>query len=71
MNFYSSYFHCSYECICVHGVVGKDCEVNINECENSPCHGGTCIDKIGGYICECGEGFEGKHCEIDIDECLK
>ncbi|KAF5299346.1 hypothetical protein FQA39_LY02519 [Lamprigera yunnana] len=60
-----------YECLCLTGVTGRNCEININECESSPCITGSCVDKIGGYICECDEGFEGEHCEIDIDECEK
>ncbi|KAF5279548.1 hypothetical protein FQR65_LT03370 [Abscondita terminalis] len=60
-----------YECLCLMGVTGRNCEININECESSPCLTGSCVDKIGGYICECDEGFEGEHCEIDIDECEK
>lgn len=53
------------------GVTGVNCEININECESSPCFQGTCVDKIGGYVCECDEGFEGEHCDVDIDECEK
>ncbi|XP_014215868.1 protein crumbs [Copidosoma floridanum] len=60
-----------YECICVAGVTGKNCEININECESNPCLEGVCMDKIGGYTCECNEGFEGEHCQIDIDECKR
>ncbi|XP_072395755.1 protein crumbs [Diabrotica undecimpunctata] len=60
-----------YECICVPGVTGQNCEININECESNPCFYGTCTDKIGGYVCECEEGYEGIHCELDIDECEK
>lgn len=60
-----------YECICVPGTTGANCEVNINECDSSPCQNGDCKDKVGGYVCECEPGFEGDHCEIDIDECVK
>ncbi|XP_058822822.1 protein crumbs isoform X2 [Topomyia yanbarensis] len=60
-----------YECICVPGTMGKNCEVNINECDSSPCKNGNCVDGIGNYTCECEPGFEGIHCETDIDECLK
>ncbi|XP_058806153.1 protein crumbs isoform X2 [Phymastichus coffea] len=60
-----------YECICVPGVTGKNCETNINECESNPCIEGVCMDRIGGYNCECDEGFEGEHCQIDIDECKR
>ncbi|XP_055635267.1 protein crumbs isoform X3 [Toxorhynchites rutilus septentrionalis] len=60
-----------YDCICVPGTMGKNCETNINECDSSPCKNGNCIDGIGSYTCECEPGFEGVHCETDIDECLK
>ncbi|CAG9817889.1 unnamed protein product [Phaedon cochleariae] len=60
-----------YVCLCVPGVTGQNCEVNVNECESNPCFYGTCVDKIGGYLCECDEGYEGVHCEEDIDECAK
>lgn len=56
-------------CVCVPGITGSNCEVNINECESNPCRWGNCVDKIGHYDCECEEGFMGAHCEIDIDEC--
>lgn len=62
-------FSFRYECVCVPGVKGVNCEININECESSPCIAGTCVDKVGGYICECNEGFEGENCQTDIDEC--
>ncbi|XP_034945316.1 protein crumbs isoform X2 [Chelonus insularis] len=60
-----------YECLCIQGLTGKNCEKNINECESNPCLFGTCKDRIGGYTCECDEGFEGDHCQHDIDECMQ
>ncbi|XP_026473661.1 protein crumbs-like [Ctenocephalides felis] len=59
-----------YECSCNYGTTGRNCEININECESSPCglHG-NCKDLIGSYVCDCHPGFEGIHCQIDIDEC--
>lgn len=59
----------SYECACVDGVTGKNCEMNIDECASNPCQSGVCVDRIAGYTCECEKGFEGQHCEHNIDEC--
>lgn len=64
-------FYFRYICVCQPGVIGKNCETNINECETNPCEEGTCVDKVGGFVCECEEGFTGERCEIDIDECAK
>ncbi|XP_055854363.1 protein crumbs isoform X1 [Episyrphus balteatus] len=59
-----------YDCICVPGIMGKNCDININECESNPCSKhGTCVDGIGNYTCECDPGFEGDHCGKNIDEC--
>lgn len=60
-----------YECICVPGIIGRNCEININECDSNPCmkNNGNCVDGVGTYTCECEPGFEGTHCETDIDEC--
>ncbi|KAH8334832.1 hypothetical protein KR067_012180, partial [Drosophila pandora] len=34
-----------YECVCVQGITGKNCEININECESNPCSKhGNCND---------------------------
>ncbi|XP_066587242.1 protein crumbs isoform X2 [Prorops nasuta] len=60
-----------YECLCVQGVTGKNCELNINECESNPCLSGSCVDRIGSYTCECDDGYEGDHCQHDIDECKR
>lgn len=60
-----------YECLCVTGVTGKNCEIDINECESSPCFSGTCRDGIGRYSCECDDGYEGEHCEIGKNTIFK
>ncbi|KAI5637364.1 EGF-like domain-containing protein [Phthorimaea operculella] len=60
-----------FECVCVAGTKGPHCEVNIDECAESPCNHGKCIDGVGSYTCECLPGYEGNHCEIEVDECLR
>ncbi|XP_025835498.1 protein crumbs isoform X2 [Agrilus planipennis] len=60
-----------YECLCVPGVTGRNCEINIDECDSNPCVNGVCQDRIGGYVCECNPGYEGEICQNDIDECEK
>lgn len=52
-------------------IAGVNCEVEINECEETPCqNGATCHDYVGLYTCECVPGFEGISCEVDINECI-
>jgi hypothetical protein len=58
-----------YTCECAPGYTGTDCEIEIDECEASPCANGDCIDGVGGYTCECLPGWEGTNCEIDTNEC--
>lgn len=59
-----------YVCLCVDGITGEKCEININECDSNPCSKfGTCVDQVGAYFCECEAGFTGTHCETNIDEC--
>ena len=46
--------------------------LDINECADSPCNRGTCINKPGFFYCECPEGMvldESERNCIDLDEC--
>ena len=45
---------------------GRNCEIEINECETlRPCkHGAKCKNRPGSYECDCSEGYRGRHCEI-------
>ncbi|XP_065815558.1 protein eyes shut homolog [Labrus bergylta] len=57
-------------CKCPLGFTGMNCEIDINECDSSPCqHNGTCSDLRGHYQCHCPTGFLGRNCEVDIDAC--
>ncbi|XP_078681775.1 uncharacterized protein LOC144916521 [Branchiostoma floridae x Branchiostoma belcheri] len=41
-----------------------------DECARNPCqHGGSCVNKDGGYTCICSSGWTGQDCQQDIDEC--
>ncbi|XP_072755210.1 uncharacterized protein Eys isoform X4 [Anoplolepis gracilipes] len=59
----------AYNCTCVDGFVGVNCEQRYSECSNHPClNNGTCVD-YDGIICQCLEGYSGDYCEIDVSVC--
>ncbi|XP_046845735.1 protein crumbs-like [Xenia sp. Carnegie-2017] len=60
----------NHSCNCTGtGFIGNECEIDINECDDSPCmNRGNCSNFAGGYLCTC-DGYKGKNCAIDIDEC--
>ncbi|XP_056011712.1 protein crumbs-like isoform X4 [Ostrea edulis] len=61
-----------YYCLCIAGITGENCEIDINECLNNTCqHGSTCLDRINYYDCQCAPGYRGDRCEIEIDECVE
>ena len=58
------------QCSCQAGFTGKDCQININDCQSRPCqHNGDCVDGINSFSCVCKAGYSGTLCEVDIDEC--
>ena len=68
--FQSANYEWKSGCRCKLGYGGERCEENVNDCKPNPCHnGGTCQDKISGYVCTCAPGFTDLHCLSDIDEC--
>ncbi|CAH3152209.1 unnamed protein product, partial [Porites evermanni] len=60
----------AYRCDCNAGYGGKNCSIDIDECESSPCTR-TCQDKINSFSCNCEAGFTGARCDVDIDDCLQ
>ena len=60
----------NYQCACVAGFTGRDCEVDIDDCQAAPCeNNGTCIDQVNGYSCSCLQGFSGVNCSTNINDC--
>ncbi|CAK1602016.1 unnamed protein product [Parnassius mnemosyne] len=60
----------NYRCFCEPGYTGERCELEYNECESSPCmNGGTCTDRVGGFLCTCGRGYAGNTCQLKVNLC--
>ncbi|XP_070576070.1 fibropellin-1-like [Ptychodera flava] len=61
-----------YECDCLPGFVGDDCQYVIDNClPTNPCQNeGSCTNMIGDYLCDCQPGYGEKNCDTQIDFCL-
>ncbi|XP_067941200.1 fibropellin-1-like isoform X2 [Watersipora subatra] len=54
----------NFTCNCTQYWTGYSCDVDVNECEDSPCGPGVCINLEGSYTCNCsGTERLGDHCE--------
>lgn len=59
-----------YDCECISGYGGSQCQSEINECASQPCqNGGVCNEQFNGFNCSCPIGFNGTFCENNINEC--
>ncbi|KAK0424454.1 hypothetical protein QR680_008672 [Steinernema hermaphroditum] len=64
-----------YECRCLVGTHGKNCEIDENDCRtehphNTKCnitdHGAICHDLLNYYQCSCSPQFTGRNCETPM-----
>ena len=59
-----------FQCQCLYGYTGRQCEIKMNACNSNPCHHGTCYDvKNGFYYCLCSPGYTGVNCHLEINQC--
>ena len=59
-----------FSCDCAIGFTGDLCEIDVDDCANTPCaNGATCTDLVNAFECDCLPGYAGTTCQIDIDEC--
>jgi len=43
-----------YECACVDGFTGTNCEIDFDDCAAGPCQNGAiCHDGVNNYVCDC------------------
>jgi len=51
-------------------LIGLKCDVEVNECHSNPCmSGGTCMDKVNGFLCLCPPSTHGPLCLSGTDHC--
>ena len=59
-----------YTCKCMPGYTGRNCTVDIDECQFGFCqNNATCSHTINNYTCHCLPGFTDFNCSTNINEC--
>ncbi|XP_067685384.1 uncharacterized protein [Haliotis asinina] len=62
--------HGSFECKCLEGVTGTQCENIINQCELGPClNGGKCDGNETDFKCACPVEWTGETCADKVNFC--
>lgn len=49
-------------CDCQTGYLGTNCETNVDDCANSACNTGRCVDLLSAYVCLCTNGTYAQGC---------
>ena len=50
-----------YQCFCLTGYEGANCQHNIDDCVAQPClNGGVCRDLLSGFHCDCPADTSGE-----------
>ncbi|XP_070201910.1 uncharacterized protein [Littorina saxatilis] len=59
-----------YQCFCLPGYQGANCQHNADDCATNPClNGGTCQDLLNGFQCICPSDTTAPICQDAFDQC--
>jgi len=66
----------SFQCVCMGGYSGTNCQHWIRACDSSPCRNhATCTNQVAAqgapyaFLCHCTLGFAGALCDTFVDWC--